>query len=93
MSEQEIDVDVDEVDESGRPSWVHCALTGRYDVGRDKPTLERTTWCGRRAPSFEFTFCDATHALLHAADGGRLQLCPECGKAIAAALENAVYEP
>lgn len=68
-----------------RPDYVACVLLGMAD----KP---RETWCGRRL-SMEFHFVDATHALLNAAQGGRLLICDGCAAAIKKALEAGAWQP
>ena len=77
----------------GVPDWVHCV--GREDTTRELlgRNLEgdQITWCSRRA-WMEFIFVDATHALINGAQEGRLQTCPGCAKAIAAALEQGTWE-
>ena len=73
------------------PDYVHCVLTGLYDIPADAPggpRAERKTWCGREGAELahEWLFMDPTHAALNGKKGGRLVACPECAKAIAAAV-------
>jgi len=60
---------------------VKCVLVGQADH-------PRRLWCGKEKGSFDWVFQDATHALLNAESGGRLLMCPDCAKAISAALEK-----
>jgi len=63
---------------------VKCVLMAHAD----KP---RRTWCGKEISSFEWVFQDSTHALLNAEQGGYLLMCPDCSKALADAVEKAVF--
>lgn len=74
---------------SGRPSYVHCALTGMH--GGEPPKPLRETWCGR--PPVGFVFVDASHALIEGRRKGRLQLCSRCAKAMRKALAEVTWEP
>lgn len=67
-----------------RPDYVHCVLLGRLGVGPPR------TWCGRHA-GLEWVFQNASHALLHARDGGRMMLCPTCSSAIAETLAKGTW--
>lgn len=61
-----------------RPDYVKCVATGYQG--------ESVSWCGRRLYKYEWHFMDASHAALNGRAEGRLLTCPECAKAIAAAL-------
>jgi len=73
---------------SGRPEYVHCALTGVFEG--DPPTPVRKTWCGR--PPEGFMFVDASHVALNGRGGGRLLCCPGCAAAIKVALDAGTWD-
>ena len=57
-----------------------CAATGRADE-------PQTSWCGRRVALSEWSFIDASHALLAMKQGSRLTLCLACRAAIRKVLD------
>lgn len=75
-----------------RPDDVWCCLTGRYNSGEGKGPAQRDmrTWCGRE-PGDDGFFLDASHAVIHADNGGYHRLCPECAAAIKAAIDKGTY--
>jgi hypothetical protein len=62
-----------------RPDYIACVR----DTHVDRQGL---AWCGRHAPGWAFQ--DADHAALNGRGQGRMVVCPECRKALVAALEN-----
>ena len=74
-----------------RPNYVHCALTGFHDGDPPKPV--RKTWCGRTPEVFEWTFTDASHAILNAMASGRAMLCSECSAQIKGWLKAGTHRP
>jgi hypothetical protein len=62
-----------------RPDYVKC-------VRRTAQGFEHQTWCGRDIWQTEFAFEGADHAAENGLAGGRLVTCPDCVKAITAAM-------
>lgn len=62
-----------------RPEYVKC-------VKRTAKGFEHQTWCGREIRNSEFAFQGADHAAENGLAGRRLVACPDCRKAIAAAM-------
>jgi hypothetical protein len=73
---------------SMRPEYVHCALTGMHGGDPPAPLLE--TWCGRPPEGWEFA--NASHALLHGRQRGRLMLCPGCAAEIGKVLAEMTWD-
>jgi hypothetical protein len=76
---QHLRVVVSEPPPGDRPDYVKC-------VKRAAKGFEHQTWCGRDIGNTEFTFESADHAAENGLAGGRLVACPDCRKAIAAAM-------
>lgn len=55
-------------------------------VKRTALGFEHQSWCGREIGNTEFSFQSADHAAENGMAGGRLVACPECIKAITAAI-------
>lgn len=72
---------------SGRPDYVHCVLTGKYDIPEGQPggpRASKKTWCGREEHGWAFV--DASHAAINAQNGGYSLTCRRCAEKIAEAL-------
>jgi hypothetical protein len=59
---------------------------------RDYGVNPRTAWCGRWV-AMEFRFLSIDHAAFNGEQGGRLQACPDCATAAAAALAKGTATP